>query len=581
MRNGIRHWFAYTVFILLILTLVGLIFKIAYINCTVGPKLRRYAEKQYKSYRPKLAIRGTIYDRRGKILAGTKIVPSLFADPFIIEDKIGVADILSAIIGEDSEKIYNILINKPNARFVWIKRNIEPKLAESIKKLPIRGVGIIEEPVRFYPCGKLAGHILGSVDRSGRGIEGIELYYDKLLRGINGKEVYIKDAGGRKIWLIKSECKPAINGKHIILSVDGIIQQFTQEVLRETVEHFRAESGIAIVMDPRNGDILALAVVPEVDPNRFGKFDVSVRRNRAITDPFEPGSVFKPFIAAIALEAGVVKWNEKIYCHQGAYKIGRRILHDYHPYGYLSFPEIVIHSSNIGMAILGQRLGNKRLYQIVRKFGFGEKTGIDLPGEDEGIIRALTKWNDYSTVSIPMGQEIAVTGIQLITAFASIANDGILLKPRLLRGCIDENGKIIDKRLEPIIVRRVLRKEIAKDMVEKVLRGVVSEGTGRRAELKGYMIFGKTGTAQIPRRDGRGYEEGGYVASFVGGGPANNPKVVVLVSIRRPDPKIGHFGGTVSAPAVKKILEKCFKYWHIEPIETEEPKERIKIKPDR
>ena len=331
-------------------------------------------------------------------------------------------------------------------------------------------------------------------------------------------------------------------------------------------------------MIPHTGEVLALACYPQVDPNKFAKVPPNVRRDRAITDPFEPGSVFKPFVASYALQTSVVKMNEKIFCHNGAYTIGRRILHDHHPYGELTFQEIVIHSSNIGMGIIGQRLGNSRLYRAVRAFGFGEKTGIDLPGEDVGIVRPLHKWNDYSTTSIPMGQEIAVTAIQLIHAFAGLANNGTLLKPKLIRAFVDENGQITAEDTEPQPQRQAVKPKIAKIMVTKVLRRVVTEGTGRRADLKGYQVFGKTGTAQIPRRNGRGYEPNAYVASFLGGAPAENPQVVALVTVRHPDRKIGHFGGTVSAPAVKRILKEYFKYMNIEPFEPQDKEEKVKIK---
>ncbi len=579
MRVNVRHRFMQIIFGVIIAVMLALVVRLAYINTKLGDKLRKLAVHQHQAYRPLPAIRGTIYDRKGRILAATKLVPSLFADPAIIEDKISMADILSAITDMDSERILNLLEQRPNCRFVWLKRDIEPNVAESIKKLSLRGIGIIYEPKRIYPGKSLAGHVLGAVNVDGKGIEGIELQFDKVLSGEPGYETYIRDATGKKIWLIKSKCKEPVNGKHIILTIDAVVQQFTQDILAETCRHFHAPSGCAIVMIPDTGEILSLACYPQVDPNMFSKTRAEFRRNRAITDPFEPGSIFKPFIAAFALQEGVVKMNEKIFCYNGAYKIGRRILHDHHPYGELTFQEILIHSSNIGMGILGQRLGNRRLYNAIRSFGFGEKTGIDLPGESSGIVRPLRKWNDYSTTSVTMGQEIAATAIQLITAFSGIANGGIILKPQIVRAYVDERGMITNENVEPQIKRQAIRPDIAGQMI-RILRRVVTEGTGRRAELKGYEIFGKTGTAQIPRKNGRGYEPGGYVASFLGGAPSENPQVVAFVTVRHPDRKIGHFGGTVSAPAVRRILQAYFRYMNIGPFvsETDSNEERIKIK---
>jgi cell division protein FtsI/penicillin-binding protein 2 len=412
--------------------------------------------------------------------------------------------------------------------------------------------------------------VLGAVNIDGEGIEGIELYYNKLLSGTDGHETYVRDAANRKIWLIKDQCKSAVNGNSIILSIDRVVQQFTQRILGQACEYYKAESGSAIVMDPKTGDILALAVWPEVDPNNFGNTPPDVRRNRAITDPFEPGSIFKPFIASRALMMGVTHLNDSIYCHNGAYTVGHRTLHDAHGLGTLTFQEVVAKSSNIGMAILGQRLGNARLYEAVRAFGFGKKTGIDLRGEDPGIVLPYKRWTDFSTLSIPMGQEIACTSLQLVTAFAAISNNGQLLRPRLFRGAIDENGQLTDEHSEPELMNQAITPEVAQTMVREVLRLTVTGGTGKKADIPGYLVYGKTGTAQIAKSAGGGkghYEDNAYVASFLGGAPASDPQVVVTVNIRRPDKRIGHFGGTVSAPAVKEIIKAYFDYMHIPPFE--------------
>lgn len=575
-------------FAFLLLAMLALAGRLTYIQLKKGEQLGIRADSQQQGYQRQVAVRGTIYDRRGRILAGTHIVPSVYGDPVMIYDNMATAESVSAIISEPPRPIFEKLEQAAakKSRFVFLARGVDVEAADSLMTIRRKrgnglfdGIGIQYEPKRTYTTGTVAGHVLGAVNIDGEGIEGIELYYDKVLRGKDGREAFIRDAAGRKIWLIKDQCRPPVDGKHIILSIDRVIQQFTQRILGQTCEYYKAESGTAVVMDPKTGDILAMAVWPEVDPNAFGNTAAEIRRNRAITDPFEPGSIFKPFIAAHALQDGVTQLGESIYCHNGAYTVGRRTLHDAHGFGYLTFQEVVSKSSNIGMAILGQRMGNGKLYEAVRAFGFGQRSGVDLRGEAPGIVLPLKRWTDYSTMSIPMGQEIACTSLQLANAFAALANEGQLLKPRIFRGAIDENGLLIDERIEPELINQAVTPEIARTMVLDVLRLTVTSGTGKRADVPGYQVFGKTGTAQIAKSTGGGkghYEENAYVGSFLGGAPASDPQIVVSVNIRRPNRRIGYYGGTVAAPAVKEIIRAYFEYMHIPPFEDPNKKEEVK-----
>jgi len=576
-RSNIRTIWPQFILAVIIAALFALIARIGYINVVHGDELAARANRQHMAFRPLPARRGAIYDRRGRILAGSCQAKSLFADPAIIEDKVAAADLIATILNQEPEQFLSVLTRRPNARFVWLARDLDPEVARTFQRLRVYGLGIISEPKRIYPAGSLAGHVLGAVSADNRGLEGLELFWNDTLTGESGREEFIRDAAGRKIWMLNSNYRPPKNGMSIIISIDAVIQQFTEQILDDTCHKFRAKAGCAILMDPNSGEILAWACWPKVDPNIFASQPPQVRRNRGITDPFEPGSVFKPFVAVAALKHQVVDWQEKIFCYNGAYTIGKRILHDHHGYGDLTFPQIVIRSSNIGMAILGQRLGNERLYEAVRAFNFGRPTGIDLPGESRGIVRPLRVWNDYSTTSIPMGQEIAVTAIQLLTAFAALANDGLMVQPRLLRAVVNESGAIIRDNTQPKVIGRAIESHLARTMVRKVLRRVVEEGTGKKAKIPGHMVFGKTGTAQVPKANGRGYKPRAYVASFLGGAPAVAPKLVALVTVREPDPKIGYYGGTVSAPAVRKILENALKYLGIPPLEYDEPAEEISV----
>jgi len=542
------------------LLLAALIGRVVQLQLSQGPKLRTLARRQQVGKRPLLARRGTIRDCQGRILAGTSIQPSAFVDPNIVQHPDVLAMLAGSILHLDPEQITVKINSNRDKRFVWLKRRISKSERDALSQQRVRGLGVIDEAVRHYPMGPLAAHVLGYVSRDNRGLDGLELKYDAMLKGQDGREQFVEDAAGRPIWLVQNGYKEPVDGQHLILTLDAAIQAFAEQALAEACEKYRAACGSAIVMDPKTGEILAMANWPAFDPNRFFEYPSEVRRNRAITDPYEPGSVFKPFVAAAALAAGVVQWDEVIYCHQGSCTFGRRVLHDHHPYGDLSFQQIVVHSSNIGMAVLGQRLGNRRLYQAVRNFGFGSRLGVDMPGESPGIVLPFRAWTQYSTTSVPMGQEIATTTLQLITAFAALANDGLMCRPKIVRGIIGTNGQVVKDLTEPQIIARVFEPQIARAMVRGVLRAVVAEGTGRRAEIPGMEVFGKTGTAQIAKPGGGGYLRRKYVASFMGGAPVWDPQVVALVSIREPDPNIGYYGGTVAAPAVKAILAGTLDY---------------------
>lgn len=564
------------VFGLIIVLLLALVGRLCYIHVRQGKELQAKADVQHTAYKPIPALRGSIYDRRGRTLAGTLLSPTLYADPYWVcaqNDPLTVASLVRELTGQNPREVLDLIRANQNKRFLPIKRDVTEECVQQFYKLDRRsraGLEFQRDPKRTYPA-DMAGHVIGATNIDGEGLEGIELKYDKLLRGTDGQEAYIRDARRRNIWVVASEYKAPVNGKSIILTLDSVMQEYTEAALKEACEKYKAKKGCAIVMDPRTGDIWAWAVWPTIDPNNFGNEPVERRRNIGVTDPYEPGSIFKPFVASGALKYGIVSKTEQIFCHNGAYQMGSRTLHDAHGYGNLDFAGIVIHSSNIGMAILGGRMGNPRLYQSVRSFGFGQRTGVDLPGEDPGLLAPLKRWTSFSTGSIPMGQEIAATAIQLLNGFAALANDGVMNQPRLLRAVIDEQGRIIQDNTEPQrVVGECTPKAVAQYMVRDVLARVVSEGTGRKCLIPRYQAFGKTGTAQIARHGGGGFRDRAYVGSFLGGLPAADPKVVAIVSIREPDPSIGHYGGTVAAPAVKTILEKTIKYLSIPAVEEED-----------
>ncbi len=422
------------------------------------------------------------------------------------------------------------------------------------------GLGLFDEPYRTYPMNETAAPLIGFVSRDGVGVSGLEYQLDEYLRGENGVKEIIRDARRKAFWLADDGYRPARDGYHVVLTIDAEIQAITERELGAAIEQFGAESGTAVVMNAKTGAVLAMASLPGFDPNYYTDYSPSYYRNRAITDPYEPGSIFKPFVAAAALAEKRAHLGEAIDCESGSWRDGARTLHDHHPCGLLTFEQVIIKSSNIGMAKLGKRLGNEKLYDYVKAFGFGEKSGVNLTGEDAGIVRPLHRWNTFSTTSLPMGQEIGVTTLQMARAFCVFANGGKLVQPHVLRAVLAADGSVVRDFGEPPPVRQVIPPEIARIMRDRILVAVVNEGTGSRAKLAGYQVFGKTGTAQIARKGGGGYEKNAYVGSFIAGAPAADPELVAIVSVRRPDRSKGYYGGTIAAPAVREILGQSLAY---------------------
>jgi cell division protein FtsI/penicillin-binding protein 2 len=532
------------------------------------------ARRQHVKWIPLLARRGFILDRRGRILAGSNKAESLFADPKIISDKRAAALYIGPLIGQDPVKLWTRLERAGEKRFIWLKRCISPKIVKRIKKLKsklyakgegdiLRGIGFISHEKRNYPANTLASHVLGFVGEERRGLEGLELKYDSYLAGKDGYQTFVADVKRRPVWLEGDKYAPPEDGDALVLTLDMAIQDIVERELTQTCKDFDAESGCAVVMEPRTGEVLAMANYPTYEPGNYRRYPASNRRNRCITDPVEPGSTFKCFAAAAALDSNVAGLQDPINCHNGVYAIKGRRLHDHHPYGVLTFLDVVVKSSNIGMAIIGQRVGSSRLYAAIRRFGFGRTTGIEIPGESSGVVMPFPKWSYYTLSSVPMGHEISVTPIQLASAFCAFANNGNVPRPRITRFRLNENGKLLEDYTHYSTLMEAVRPTVANMMASKVLCEVVKRGTGRRAKIEGVEIFGKTGTAQLVGESGR-YESGSYLASFIAGGPLDNPQLVVLMMIRKPDADKGYYGGTVSAPAVKRIFVQVLDYMNID-----------------
>ncbi len=552
---------------LLLLSFVAVGVRIVHINRAHGASLRAQAARQHRSRAIVPARRGTIFDARGRAVAVSRQMPDVFVDPARSEDLVGLAGRLSPRINVSAQDILNSIRARPDSRYIVVARGVDRITADAVRALNDPAVGLTQRLVRSYPLGRSMATVIGIVNRDQQGLEGIELQFDKHLSGMDGERDTIRDARRRALWRSASQGKPPRDGGHLVLTIDAAIQRFAEEALATTVMQFEAESGVVVVMSPRSGDILAMASVPTFDPNHPNDFPMDARRNRAVTDALEPGSTFKPIIACGALDGGFVSPTEQIDCHNGVYRFGRRRVKDTRPHGLLDLRGIITVSSNIGMATIATRMGNPPLYDTIRRFGFGETTGLRFPGEDDGLVRPLDKWTSYSTTSVCMGYEIGVTPLQLITAFVGIINDGLLIRPRLVRQLLAPDGRVMEQFEGPEVVRRVATPEVARFVSRDLMRSVVEHGGGSAAKLGGYSVMGKTGTSKLVYRDRPGYEPGQYSCAFVGAAPVDDPQVVVLVMVRRPDAHRGYYGGKVAAPAAGKIIAQTLAYWQVPPDE--------------
>ncbi len=508
--------------------------------------------------------RGVIFDRNGLKLAESVQVSSVFADPLVIRDKKKTAQAISQVLGLNKTKVEKLLNKKK--RFVWIKRRVPGEQEDVLKQLNLKGIGFRNEYKRVYPYEKLCSHILGFTDIDQNGLEGIESSLNQVIIGSKGSKVVEKDGRQRQFSTLQGETVTAKYGNSVFLTIDCEIQSIVEDELENACSKWKPDTAVAIAMDPFTGEVLAMANYPSFNPNSVQDSSPRERRNRVITDSFEPGSLIKPLIVSGALDSGLVKEDDEFFCHNGAFKVRSRVIKDTHSYNYLSVSDIVVHSSNIGMAQLGMRMGKNRLYSYLKDFSFGEKTGIQLPGEAKGIVWPLNLWSHDSVMSVPYGYETAVTPIQLVTAFCSIANGGTLLKPQIVSRITDYSGKRVKKKYKtPERVRRVVSPEIAREVMSPILENVVKEGTGKNAMLFTYSVAGKTGTAKKLQKVGNKMKyTNKYIGSFVGYAPVNEPKVCVLLSLN--EPKNGaYYGGTVAAPAVGKIIERTLDYMEVGP----------------
>lgn len=505
-----------------------------------------------------LPIRGAILDRQQKPLALSIRMSSIFADPRHVKDPAGVAQRLSSVLKVPTPAIEAKLLQKSRG-FVWLARRIPNQAAASIRSMKLPGIYFLMEPKRVYPHGYLASHVIGFAGMDAKGLEGMEMVYDSILKGEPGWRWLMRDARRRTFSAWETPMVPARDGLELVLTLDTTIQFIAEEALDRAFRKSGSKGGSIVVMDPSTGEILALANRPTIDPNQYADFPVEARRNRVVTDTFEPGSVFKTVTAAVALGTGRVSPTERFYCEEGAYRVaGGHILHDVHPHGWLTFKEVVAQSSNIGVAKIAARLGPAAIYQGVKAFGFGEPTGAGLPGEVGGTTKPPSQWSKLSIMAIPMGQEVTVTALQLVQGMSAVANGGLLVRPWIVKEIRHPSGVSV-KRFEPTVVRRVISPEVAKELAN-ILVAVVEEGTGKLAQVPGFRTAGKTGTAQKVEPSGV-YSHSKFVASFVGFVPVESPRLCIVVTLDEPRPVYPlYFGGVVAAPVFREVAADTLAY---------------------
>ena len=517
-------------------------------------QLCKLAERQYKNKIPLVPKRGTIYSKGYEELAVTVEVDSVYAEPDDIEDPKLASKRLAPVLSVSRKKLEDRFSSSKS--FVWLARKVSPSLIKRVKSLDIQGIGFVKENRRFYPNAELASHVVGFSGIDGSGLGGIELAQDTQIKG---KVEFVRaerDALGKRTLPKDLGFEDYLTGNSIVLTIDKTIQYTAEKELANAVRKSGAKGGTAIVMDPKTGEVLAMANYPQFNPNDISSYPQAALKNKAIVDTYEPGSTFKVFLLAAALEEGVVKPGDKFFCENGSMEFAGKVIHNTHKHGTLTVREIMKVSSNIGAAKIAVKLGKERYHGYLSSFGFGSPTGIELKGEGSGILRSMKTWSKLELANISFGQGVSVTPLQLTTAFSAIANGGYLMKPYLVKDILDKDGKVI-KRNQPQIVKKIISGETALKVTEMLRDAVAEGGTGTAAALAGYDVAGKTGTAQKVS-GGRGYAGNKHVASFIGFVPAQSPKLVVLVAIDEPEGV--QYGGVVAAPVFKAIAESSLRY---------------------
>jgi cell division protein FtsI/penicillin-binding protein 2 len=510
------------------------------------------AAKQHLYYLELEPKRGAIYDRKMKPVAVNVATFSLYAVPSEVKKSQDVVNALVPLLGVEKSFLKERLSRKK--QFVWLARKLEWELAERVKALDLDGLYFIKESKRSYPNTILACQLIGFAGLDNTGLDGLELQHNTYLKGVPGCKLVLRDAKKRDLSLSDVLASP-VDGYSLVLTIDQVVQYIAEREIEKVFRKYKAQGAMIVVMSVTTGEILAMASRPNFDLNDPCAYPVEARRNRAVTDFFEPGSVFKIVTATAALDEGHFCVEDTLFCENGEYRIGRHILHDVHPYGDLTFAEVITCSSNIGTTKIAEKIGPEALYHYAKLFGFGKAVSGDIPGEVDGILKPVSSWSKTSISAVAIGQEVCVTTLQLTAAIAALANKGVYMKPFVVRSVIDHKGETI-RKFRPQTLRRVMSEETSRKMRE-ILKEVVENGTGKMARSEDFQFAGKTGTAQKVGSDGA-YSHSKFMASFIGFAPFEDPQIAIAVVVDEPSPY--YYGGVVSAPVFKAVAEDVLKY---------------------
>ena len=540
-------------------------------------------QRQHHAVQVTRARRGCVYDRNGIEMAGTVQAMSLFVDPKFMQEQFqadgrslveldGLIEKLAALVDRDPFELSRLLGERFDARYVRVADQLDERTCAEVRKLNLPGVGVEPVNVRYYPMGSIAAHVLGGTGADGKGLEGLELRFEKLLAGKDGYERTLKDARHRPLRTTAEDYLPPRHGQHLMLTIDANVQMIVEQELARTCREYRAKRAEAVVMDPTTGEVLALANWPTFNPQNLEDSTPDVRRNRAVTDPYEPGSTIKPFVVGPAIKWRATRVNEVWPIPEsGSYRssLRRKRVTDVHGYGPLATWDVLVKSSNVGMTMLGERLGKARVHAALNGFQFGRSTEVELPAEDAGLLKPAGRWADSDVVSGVQGYAVMVTPLQLARAFCAYANGGRLVRPTVVRGVLDADGGLVSKNRPGALemMPEVVDPTTAAEM-RAVLCDTVVRGTATKARSDVWNIFGKTGTAHISQ--GRaGYSDSKYTSSFLAGAPAEKPRVVIAFVVHEPDKAYArennrsYYGGAVAGPGARRAIERILTYMQV------------------
>ena len=563
--NGVRRGRTRLFALILTVWAAVVVARLAQIQIAQGSRYRARAQRQQERRIEIAGSRGSILDREGRELAVSVEASSVYAIPDDVQKPRATAQALASLLGMPAPEILEKLGSEKG--FVWIRRQVDVDAAEKVRALKLPGIHFVVEPKRFYPKGRLASAVLGFVGTDGGGLAGLEHLYDSAIRGKPGEMVALTDARRSRYGEAETaNSRPAEEGSSLVLSLDSGVQFAAEHELAAAMAEHRAKSGSVVVLDPWNGEVLAMASAPDFDPNEFGRFPAEARRNRVIADCYEPGSTFKIVTGALALDEGVVSLDEIIETGDGTIRVANTTIQEArgHHYGALTLGGIFEHSSNIGIIRVGLRLGARRLYEGARAFGVGQLTGVDLPGENSGILRPLPRWSGLSNAEISMGQEVSLNALQLARITAIAANGGRLVQPHLVTRIVAPGGAV-----RPVTVAEPVRviSEATARSISRILVGVVEHGTGANAAIPGFLVAGKTGTAQ--KAGVGGYGAGRHVPNFAGFAPADHPRCVAVVVLE--DPQGKYYAAEVAAPLFARVMSQALGILRVAPREQQVP----------